>query len=88
MSKGAGLKDREQVSYFEWWVAERLLLVSVTGGVNVDRSVPTLGGWLGSSRRRCTVPNGYLSSTGVCSETLSGSLKPQTGPGPIHTVFS
>lgn len=44
MSKGAGLKDREQVSYFEWWVAERLLLVSVTGGVNVDRSVPTLGG--------------------------------------------
>lgn len=24
----------------------------------------------------------------VCSETLGGSLKPQTGLGPVHTVFS
>ena len=44
MSKEVGTKDREQVSYPEWWVAERLLLVSVRGGVNVARCVPTWGG--------------------------------------------
>ena len=67
----------------------------------MDRSVPM---WTGVCRRgggvvvvrkpqeeaHCarSLPCGSPASTGVCSGTLSGSLKPQTGPGPIDTVFS
>ena len=100
MSKGVGIKDREQVSYSEWWVAERLLLVSDgrckcgQECANVDRSVPTWGGVVvvrkPQEEAHCarSLPCGSPASTGVCSGTLSGSLKPQTGPGPIDTVFS
>lgn len=77
VSKGAGIKDREQVSYFDVGSRTALSLVPVTGGVNVDRSVPT---WVGVVRQFQeavrTVPDACVR----LPSSMGKILRPSVGP--------